>query len=95
LWQDEQFTILTVPASGGVADLHGRMPVILKQTDVEWWLLDSGSCDGKEIISRALSPEELHCYPVTRAMSNSRYNQPTASKKSLWKKNSSGSFSEK
>jgi putative SOS response-associated peptidase YedK len=76
LWQEEQFTILTAPASGCVADLHDRMPVILKENDLEWWLFDSGNCDGKEIISRAASPEELHCYPVTRAMNNSRYTLP-------------------
>ncbi len=76
LWQNEQFSILTAPSSGCVADLHDRMPIILNDNDLDWWLLDSSDSTGKEIISRAASPEQLECYPVTRAMSNARHVLP-------------------
>jgi len=61
LWQNEQFTILTAPSSGCVADLHDRMPIILNDNDWDWWVLKSNDSSGKESFSRAASPEQLPC----------------------------------
>ena len=75
LWQGEQFTIMTAPARGCVAEFHDRMPIILRPDDLAWWVSDE-VLDGIELIARAGTDEELECYPVTRRMSNSRYVAP-------------------
>ena len=75
LWQDEQFTIMTAPARGCVAEMHDRMPIILRENDLDWWLGDE-AVDGKELIARAGTEQDLECYPVTRQMNNSRYTLP-------------------
>lgn len=41
----ERFVILTTGANGSVADVHDRMPVILREGDVEGWLYDPGAAD--------------------------------------------------
>jgi putative SOS response-associated peptidase YedK len=75
LWENEQFTIMTAPARGCVAELHDRMPIILNESVLEWWL-GNEAIEGKELIERATSPDDMECYPVTRRMSNSRYTSP-------------------
>lgn len=75
LWQDDQFTIMTGPAKGCVAEMHDRMPIILNNEDLDWWLSDT-AIEGKELIARAGTEKDLECYPVTRKMSNSRYILP-------------------
>jgi len=75
LWQNEEFTIMTAPAKGCVAEMHDRMPIILDNEDLDWWMSDQ-AIDGKELIARAGTEKDLECYPVTRKMSNSRYILP-------------------
>jgi putative SOS response-associated peptidase YedK len=75
LWQNEQFTIMTAPARECVAEMHDRMPIILNVEDLDWWLGEK-AIEGKELIARAGTEQDLECYPVTRRMSNSRYILP-------------------
>jgi putative SOS response-associated peptidase YedK len=38
LWSIDRFTILTAPAQGCVTAMHDRMPVILRNDAIDWWL---------------------------------------------------------
>src|SRR4051794_35273151 len=76
LWQDDQFTILTAPAQGPVRSLHDRMPIILPDSEIDWWLADERVKTGDELIQRCASADLLDYFPVTRRMSNSRYAEP-------------------
>jgi putative SOS response-associated peptidase YedK len=51
------------------------MPIILNESELAWWLGEE-AIEGKELITRAASPDDMECYPVTRRMSNSRYTLP-------------------
>ena len=73
LWADNRFTILTAPALGCVRELHDRMPVILRDDAIDWWLAPAAPPSSVELIERASPAEALESYPVSRAMSNARH----------------------
>ena len=73
MWADDRFTILTAPALGCVRELHDRMPVILRDDAIDWWLAAAAPPASAELIERAAPAETLESYPVSRAMSNARH----------------------
>jgi len=60
------FTILTTAANGLLADIHGRMPVILDRRDEETWLAP-GPLDASELerIFTPYPPERMVAYAVS------------------------------
>jgi putative SOS response-associated peptidase YedK len=67
------FSILTRPASPGLAELHDRMPVVLPASSYEEWL-DPANADAvllnRLVQTRAVS--EFMAYPVTTYVNNPR-----------------------
>jgi len=39
-WREDRFVILTTAANDSIADVHGRMPLILEPGELENWLFD-------------------------------------------------------
>ncbi|WP_324781179.1 SOS response-associated peptidase [Thiobacillus sedimenti] len=67
----ESCTIVTVEATGPVADLHDRMPLIVAPADYDAWL-SAGSTE----LPAAVPPEALRAYPVSPLVSNARNDVP-------------------
>jgi len=76
LWTDDRYTILTAPALGCVSSMHDRMPVILREDAIDWWIETGGARKPEELIERCGDTASLNHYPVTRAMSNARHVSP-------------------
>lgn len=71
----ETFSILTTAANGVVGQLHDRMPVWIFERDFGAWL---GPGEANPALL-APAPDELtECWPVTRAMGNPRFKDPSA-----------------
>lgn len=66
-------TIVTVPSSGAVAEIHDRMPAILREEDVKLWL-HSGEAEAKTVLEvlRPFSAEPLLAAAVSRLVNNPR-----------------------
>jgi putative SOS response-associated peptidase YedK len=69
----ESCSIITVPATHRMAEIHDRMPAVLEAELFDTWL----DPEFKEIhllqdILRALKPDVLEMYPVSTYVSNSR-----------------------
>jgi len=71
-----KFTILTQPAKGCVAAMHDRMPLIVADEVIDWWLEPGTAPPTAELTDRAADAALLECYPVTRAMSDARHDTP-------------------
>jgi putative SOS response-associated peptidase YedK len=76
LWDQDRFTILTMPALGCVATMHDRMPVMFREETIDWWIEPGAIRTPEQLIECCAATESLECYPVTRRMSNSRYAAP-------------------
>ena len=59
-------------ARGIMAEMHDRMPVILRADALDWWL-GTAQRTPDELIARSAPANELEGYPVTRAMSTARH----------------------
>jgi putative SOS response-associated peptidase YedK len=72
------FTIVTTTPSEAIADLHDRMPVVLRDGSWERWLGDGGVTDPSELLAM-LQPSddiELRVYPVNRYVNDVRRDGP-------------------
>ena len=73
----ESYTILTTSANEMMRTVHDRMPVILHERDYDMWLdprnEDTGSLDG---LLGPFPAEEMHAYPVSTRVNNTRNNEP-------------------
>lgn len=75
VWKDEKgkdlytFTILTVPANSLLANIHNRMPVILKKSEESFWL-DNKISDDKKLVDilEPFNSKEMQAYEVSRAV---------------------------
>ena len=85
-WQDagtpeplHSFSIVTTWANTFMADIHGRMPVILAEKDVELWL-DPEVQEPERVLPlvRPCPPEWLTAYEVSTAVNAPRHNSPDA-----------------
>nr|WP_319375003.1 SOS response-associated peptidase [uncultured Methanoregula sp.] len=76
----EQYTyaIITTKASGGMARIHGRMPVILDSGDEEQWLnsttINQGDLD--RFLSTTIS-DEMEIYPVSERVNDPKHDDST------------------
>ncbi len=73
----ETCTIITVPASGWITEVHERMPAILRPDDEGAWL-DTGISDPARIVSM-LGPypaDEMEAIPVSRAVNSPKKDSP-------------------
>lgn len=61
------FTVLTRPAEGAISELHDRMPVILREEQLDLWL--NGGIDPQFIFDE--TPPILACQPAEKADSAS------------------------
>lgn len=71
------FTIITTKPNALVAEVHDRMPAILRKEDEEAWL-DRGSRDIEQVLS-LLQPypaERMDAYPVSKAVGNVKNDSP-------------------
>jgi putative SOS response-associated peptidase YedK len=73
----ESFTILTTTANSLVAQLHDRMPVIVKPEDYDLWL-DPGMRDpgGVADLLRPLDARLMKKYPVSKKVGNADNDDP-------------------
>ena len=74
----EPFTILTMPSAGPIAGLHDRMPVMLDDVAMEYWL--AGEDDKNPPALRELKATEyadaLTSWPVARRVNHARNEGP-------------------
>jgi len=60
--------IITAPASGMMAELHHRMPVVVKPAAAERWL-----CGDPDLLDEAIAaPPAFRAWPVDRRVNNAR-----------------------
>lgn len=71
LHEGNAFTIITGPAGGCVTNIHDRMPLILREDAISWWLKPEAR-KAAEVLEHGVPGDALECYPVTRSMSLSR-----------------------
>ena len=71
------FSIVTTRANDFMADIHDRMPVILDEQDVEFWL-DPEVQEPERVLPlvRPCPPEWLTAYEVSTAVNAPRHNAP-------------------
>jgi len=69
--------IVTTGASGPVARIHDRMPVLVAPADWDAWL-DPDAGDGARDLCRPAPEDALVAYPVTARMNSARYEAPDA-----------------
>ena len=70
-------TIITVPANEVVAEVHDRMPAILRPEDYEVWL-SPGEMPPEELqpLLRPYPAEEMRGYPVSPRVNNPKVDDP-------------------
>lgn len=71
--------VVTDDAAGGMVDIHDRRPVCLTVADALEWVDPATNSDQAQAILAAARPESaFEWWAVTRAVGNSRYQQPDA-----------------
>ncbi|RLB41420.1 MAG: SOS response-associated peptidase [Deltaproteobacteria bacterium] len=55
LWQDGRYVVLTQDSTGEVADVHGRMPVLLHGAGAHQWLTQGKLAEPPELTKTAVS----------------------------------------
>ena len=83
-WESKQgrvntFTIITTTSNALVADLHDRMPVILKKEDETKWL-DASALSELEPLLEPLPSKFLECYQVSTLVNQWKNDSPTCIK---------------
>lgn len=74
----ETCTILTTSASAFLSELHDRMPVILEPADFDLWMDHSDfPASALQGLMQPYENNNLEMIPVTRSMSNSRFEDPS------------------
>jgi putative SOS response-associated peptidase YedK len=83
-WQSEHEIIhscclITTSANALMKSIHQRMPVILSKAEQKVWM-NNQECNTLQLMElmHPYRPDDLTCYPVTTAMSNSRYESDQA-----------------
>ncbi len=66
--------IVTVAANGRMAEIHHRMPVLVKPDDFGLWLGENGH--GAAVLMEAAPDEDLVQYRVSRAVNSNRASGP-------------------
>lgn len=70
-------TIITGPPNDVMAEIHDRMPMIIRPEDVELWMDDEiREIEPLEPLLQPLTNDEIAMYPVSTAVNNARHNGP-------------------
>ncbi|MCA1666687.1 MAG: SOS response-associated peptidase [Thermomicrobia bacterium] len=71
------YTILTTEANALTADIHNRMPVILRREDEDDWL-DPANTEPEQVLPllRPYSASEMEAYPVSRMVNSPMHDAP-------------------
>src|SRR5215469_13604864 len=75
LYKDDEFSIITKPSASFVRSIHDRMPIILAESQFDWWLtspFDVIAGPGG-IVAQGVSETTLEAYPITTKMTNPRF----------------------
>jgi putative SOS response-associated peptidase YedK len=72
----DRFSIVTTDANAVVEPIHPRMPVMLNAEEVQRWLDPDAEPEEIMALLRPYNAEEMKAYPVSKAVNNSRYNNP-------------------
>ena len=72
------FAILTTESNALVAQIHTRMPVILREQDEENWLNPSLSLDAAQALLVPFPADRLMMYEVSSKVNSPGYNTPEA-----------------
>jgi putative SOS response-associated peptidase YedK len=71
------YAVLTCRANARLAEVHGRMPVIVRPADEGRWLSRQiTDIDDLEPVMKPLGSDEIIVYPVTIAVNNARHDGP-------------------
>ena len=87
-WKDPQgplvqsCTILTTEANSLVAEMHDRMPVIVRREAYEVWLNPTSPIEEVLSLLKPFDSSAMHKYPVTTALNNSQNEGPEVAAKS-------------
>jgi putative SOS response-associated peptidase YedK len=75
--RSESCAIITSPATGFLAEIHGRMPVIVEPDNYDAWLSGDGDheCRQRRILNDPV-PQDLEAYPVDRYVNDVRNDGP-------------------
>jgi putative SOS response-associated peptidase YedK len=82
-WHDKNgnelltFTVITTEANELAAQVHKRMPVILKKEDEDAWLDPNTPMDQIEALMQPFDPGAMVVHPVSREVGNSKNNAPS------------------
>lgn len=80
IWDTEDngshdFAIITSEASPSIAHIHDRMPVILADAAIAFWLSDTADYEGLQDVMRPFPDKYLKAYPVSRAVNRVSNNE--------------------
>lgn len=71
------FAIVTVASAGGIVNIHDRRPVVLTpEAAPEWTSSDTSVESALELLNTARPESAFKWYPLTRQMSNVKYQAP-------------------
>ncbi|MFT2242642.1 SOS response-associated peptidase family protein, partial [Klebsiella pneumoniae] len=74
------FAIVTDASAGGMVDIHDRRPIVMAPDAAREWASPSTSVESAlELLSTARPETAFKWHPVTRQMSNVKYQAPNAS----------------
>lgn len=78
LWQENEFTLFTVPAAGLVEFIHDREPAMIPESRIDWWLTEpvETMCGEDGIAQMGISNVPLEAYPVTPQASAPDFESP-------------------
>ncbi|CAN5460720.1 SOS response-associated peptidase [soil metagenome] len=68
--------IVTTAANDAIADLHDRMPVILRPSDERAWLVHDSSPETLHELLEVAREQQLVARPVSRAVNDARHDAP-------------------
>lgn len=69
--------LVTVPAGGGLEEIHDRMPAVIEPTDFDAWLdPDNSDADALLTILRSTGASGLEWYPVSQRVNSPSVNDP-------------------
>jgi len=86
-WKDAQrgvvksCTILTTEANSLVAEMHNRMPVIIRREEYELWLNPESSLQEVLALLKPFESTAMHKYPVSTTLNNSQNEGPEVAAK--------------
>ncbi len=72
----ESCTIVTTAANRLLAEIHGRMPVILAPNDIDPWLYPGIETEKLKALFEPYPARAMTAYPVSRAVGNVRNDEP-------------------